>query len=118
MATTDFGFALATVLSLAIQSDGKIVAGGVVETMQSDNAGLVRYNTDGSLDNTFSGDGKMTVDFKIVSVAIQSDGKIVAGGAALARYNTQNSLLIVKLVALIFKNHPQSGTWKNCFGLI
>jgi uncharacterized delta-60 repeat protein len=61
----------------------------------------MRYNADGSLDTTFSGDGKLTTQVGIVggasSVAIQSDGKIVvAGGAdndfAVVRYNPDGSL--------------------------
>ena len=65
---------------------------------------LVRYNTDGSLDTTFDSDGKVTTaigsgnDYAY-SVAIQSDGKIVAAGYsqrsndfALVRYNTDGSL--------------------------
>jgi hypothetical protein len=45
----------------------------------------VRYNTDGSLDTSFDSDGKVTTaiggsnDYA-ESVAIQSDGKIVAAG--------------------------------------
>ena len=46
---------------------------------------LVRYNTDGSLDTSFDTDGKVTTaigsgDDVAYSVAIQSDGKIVAAG--------------------------------------
>lgn len=77
----------------AIQSDGKIVAAG---------GGLVRYNTNGHLDNSFSGDGKQTLDLVAYAVAIQKDGKIVVAGTAgiingnqfemaLARYNTNGS---------------------------
>ena len=65
----------------------------------------MRYNTDGSLDTSFDSDGKVTTaigsgnDFAC-SVAIQSDGKIVAAGQyngsnddfALVRYNTDGSL--------------------------
>jgi uncharacterized delta-60 repeat protein len=69
---------------------------------------LARYNADGSLDTTFSGDGKQTTDFLFGDsdvandVAIQGNGRIVAvgsagGGAtgfdyALARYNSNGSL--------------------------
>jgi uncharacterized delta-60 repeat protein len=86
--------------SVAIQSDGKLVVAGKND---SDFA-IARYNTDGSLDTSFSGDGKQTTDFGgsdyIQSIAIQSDGKIVAVGAkfyagfdfAMARYNTDGSL--------------------------
>jgi hypothetical protein len=48
---------------------------------------LARYNSNGSLDTTFSGDGKVTTDFagsfdEAYAVAIQGDGKIVAAGLA------------------------------------
>ena len=70
--------------SVAIQSDGKIVAAGTVHGSNDDFA-LVRYNTDGSLDTNFDSDGKVTTaigsgDDYAYSVAIQSDGKIVAAG--------------------------------------
>jgi uncharacterized delta-60 repeat protein/uncharacterized repeat protein (TIGR01451 family) len=87
---------------VAIQGDGRIVAAGRV----SADFALARYNTDGSLDTTFSGDGKVTTDFAgsadfAWGVAIQANGKIVAAGAmvvsgnrdfALARYNADGSL--------------------------
>ena len=45
----------------------------------------MRYNTDGSLDASFDSDGKVTTEVGsandyALSVAIQSDGKIVAAG--------------------------------------
>ena len=49
-----------------------------------DDFALARYNPNGSLDTTFSGDGKQTTDFGGIdsaeAVAIQSDGRIVAAG--------------------------------------
>jgi uncharacterized delta-60 repeat protein len=92
--TTDFGsFDIA--FALAIQADGKIVVAGT----DGGNFGLARYNSNGSLDNTFDGDGKLTTDFGFVAyaLAIQTDGKIVAAGQAgngfaLARYNSNGSL--------------------------
>ena len=63
---------------------------------------LARYNPNGSLDTTFSGDGKQTTDFggldEANAVALQADGKIVVVGReggndfALARYNPNGSL--------------------------
>jgi uncharacterized delta-60 repeat protein len=45
---------------------------------------LARYNTNGSLDTTFDGDGKVMTDFGSLDVAtavdIQGDGTIVAAG--------------------------------------
>src|SRR5688572_14579550 len=103
--TTAIGSADEEILGLALQSDGKIVAVGY-RTAGSDNDwALVRYNTDGSLDTTFDGDGGVVtsvLDLNLVcAVAIQSDGRIVVGGYAatgghnvfsVARYNTDGSL--------------------------
>ncbi|MFF5971457.1 calcium-binding protein [Streptomyces sp. NPDC012769] len=84
---------------MALQSDGKIVSVGYVGNTAFD-IGLVRYNTDGSLDTTFSGDGMVTADFGGTEfgndVAVQPDGKIVAAGSgglgfALLRYNADGS---------------------------
>ncbi|MET7617925.1 delta-60 repeat domain-containing protein [Streptomyces sp. NPDC005408] len=76
---------------VAQQSDGRLVAVGA-----SGNFTLARYNTNGSLDTGFSGDGLVTTGFGGIewarSVALQADGRIVAGGGgpgddfALARY--------------------------------
>ncbi|HEX6709713.1 MAG TPA: Ig-like domain-containing protein [Rubrobacter sp.] len=87
-----------TAWGLAIQDDDRIIAAG-------DNGGdfaLARYNTNGSLNGSFGGDGKISTDFGgydgARGVAIQADGKIVAAGTnssddfALARYNTDGSL--------------------------
>jgi uncharacterized delta-60 repeat protein len=93
--------------SLAIQSDGKIVAGGYTEDPESSYAVLTvaRYNSDGSLDTSFGTGGYNATtlgsnDF-INSIAIQPDGKILAGGSVnidgiinfvIARYNPDGSL--------------------------
>ena len=103
--TTPVGTLEDIAYSIAIQSDGKIVAGGGSDNGTNKDFALVRYNTNGSLDNTFDSDGKVTTpigtaDDIAYSIAIQSDGKILAGGIyysatpefALVRYNTNGSL--------------------------
>ncbi len=88
--TTEFNSFESKANAIAIQSDGKILVAGSVGS----NSGIVRYNTDGSLDNTFDNDGMLTTDFGAsegVSMVIQPDGKILIGGNALARYNTDGS---------------------------
>ena len=93
---------------VAIQADGKAVAAGY--TSPGGNFALARYNTDGTLDTSFDGDGgngngKVITDFGggdvANAVAIQADGKIVVAGYtsvpdsynfALARYNTNGTL--------------------------
>ncbi len=48
--------------------------------------GIARYNTDGSLDNVFGKDGKVTIYFESrsrgQSLLIQNDGKIIISGSA------------------------------------
>jgi uncharacterized delta-60 repeat protein len=106
--TTDFGPGVEFALAVAIQTDGKIVAGGeAAPGGYCCQFALARYNPDGSLDTTFDGDGRVTTNFPgggantARAIAIQSDGKIVAAGGshtpfvdvfALARYNTDGSL--------------------------
>ena len=51
--TTAIGSANDYALSVAIQSDGKIVAAGYSDNGSNDDFALVRYNTDGSLDTSF-----------------------------------------------------------------
>ncbi|WP_308379999.1 calcium-binding protein [Streptomyces sp. ISL-43] len=93
---------------IARQADGKLVVVGLSEA----GFALGRYDTDGSLDTAFGGDGTVTSDFgggahAANAVAIQpSDGKIVVAGTteviaeegggccffSVARYNTDGSL--------------------------
>ena len=76
---------------LAVQSDGRIVVAG--SSGQRSRGGgdsrfaLVRYKADGSRDQTFGGDGKVTTNLSPGSdfangMAIQPNGKIVAAGIA------------------------------------
>lgn len=91
----------ATAEDVVVQPDGKILLVGA----EADFA-LARYNSDGTLDTTFSGDGKQVTAItanalsSAQGVALQSDGKIVAAGSdganggdfAVARYNPDGSL--------------------------
>ncbi len=96
--TTPVGSSDDKALSVAFQDDGRIVAAGIADGAFA----LIRYNGDGSPDTSFGGGGWVTTDFGgyddyVMSVAIQPDHKIVAGGVAhydfaLARYNTDGSL--------------------------
>jgi len=88
---------------VAIQSNGKIVVAGDSYNGSNYDFALVRYNSDGSLDTSFDGDGKVVTPIGSSSdygrsVALQSDGKIVVAGYssgdfALARYNSSNGSL-------------------------
>jgi uncharacterized delta-60 repeat protein len=89
-----------------MQADGKIVIGGTTQTTQQKDFALARFNTDGTPDNSFSGDGYVTIDFSstddsFFGLALQADGKIVAVGSnydnvrdriAMARFNPDGTL--------------------------
>jgi uncharacterized delta-60 repeat protein len=103
--TTPIGSSFDQGLSVTVQPDGKIVAAGFTFGSTSDFA-LVRYNADGSLDESFGGgDGIVTTtvgsEGQGLSVKVQPDGKIVVAGFsftgsdwdfALVRYGADGSL--------------------------
>ena len=89
------------------------MAAGFSNNGSNDDFALVRYNTGGSLDTSFDTDGKVTTaigssnDYAL-SIAIQSDGKIVAGGSsnngsnddfAIIRYGVSSVVVLVDSVA-------------------
>lgn len=69
---------------VVIQEDGKIVTGGYAGSQLV----ITRHNADGSIDLTFGGgDGIVTTNVpgssdRLEGLAVQSDGKIIAGGHA------------------------------------
>jgi uncharacterized delta-60 repeat protein len=92
--------------SIAVQSDGKVLIGGLFTSYNGTSRGYVaRLNTDGSLDTGFlatgAGAGGLTYP-DVNSIAVQSDGKVLIGGlftsyngtsrGYVARLNTDGSL--------------------------
>ena len=85
--TTAIGSSNEAVYSLLVQPDGKLVAAGSSLFGGINRYALVRYNVDGSLDNSFGANGKVTTVMSVsnneaYAVALQPDGKIVAAGYA------------------------------------
>jgi uncharacterized delta-60 repeat protein len=87
--------------SLALQRDNKIVAAGFDFESPGEDFALARYNSSGSLDNSFGDGGRVTTDFTTIdeghALVVQPDGKIVVAGEtlgmfALARYLPDGSL--------------------------
>ncbi|WP_426151233.1 M10 family metallopeptidase C-terminal domain-containing protein [Pseudomonas sp. DC3000-4b1] len=78
--------------TVAVQPDGKILLAGNSDTENfGTDFGILRLNPDGSLDKTFSGDGKATFSLAegndtVHSIALQADGKIVLAGSAEENY--------------------------------
>ncbi len=92
--TTDFRpdpSASSSAAAVAVQPDGKIVVTGITSelagTFFRNYIILARYNTDGSLDQTFGAGGKVVSDIagpqvEINAIALQPDGKILVAGTA------------------------------------
>jgi uncharacterized delta-60 repeat protein len=80
--------------TISIQTDGKIIIGGIFNTYNSvTKSGIARLNSNGSLDLTFnSGTGV----YGIISTAIQTDGKIIMGGD-FTSYNGTTSNRIARI---------------------
>lgn len=101
-------------LGVALQGDGKIVAVGRAETdtgLARTDVALARYNTNGTLDTSFGGDGRVTMPFvagdpqradeAAFTVIIQPNGRIVTAGFTsvpfsevfgIARFNADGTL--------------------------
>ncbi len=93
----DFAFAQ----SMTLQSDGKILVAGS-SSGGGNYQSLLRLNSDGSLDTSFNGSGKLLLQVgsnldAAYSVSVQSDGKILLGGSnsiglTAVRLNSDGSL--------------------------
>ena len=94
--TTSFTGANTQARDIALQSDGKIVVGGILNRGPgaSYTFALTRYFQDGTLDTTFGTNGWVTTNFyaendnfepsdQLSAIAIQEDGAIVALGSTL-----------------------------------
>jgi uncharacterized delta-60 repeat protein len=90
--------------AVAVQPDGKILVAGFADEASAFNSdfALARYNSDGTLDTSFDGDGIVTTDLSgqdddARAVVIQPDGRIVVAGTAgediaVARYMPDGKL--------------------------
>ena len=78
----------ATVTSLLLQPDGKIVIGGAFNSVNGQtHEKIARLNFDGTIDATYNPSTAGDVE----CLALQSDGKILFGGAEIGRLNTDGT---------------------------
>jgi uncharacterized delta-60 repeat protein len=106
--STDNGFCLnidgkinSSVYTVATQSDGKILVGGLF-TSYGGAAGrdrLIRLNSDGTLDTTFCTNAVDSTKFSatVWAIDIQSDGKILVTGDFTSYAGTSNRNRLVRL---------------------
>jgi uncharacterized delta-60 repeat protein len=97
---TDATFTIGTgftgeVKTIALQPDGKILVGGLFSSYSGVTSnGIIRLNTGGTIDNTFTiGNG---FDSAVSSIALQPDGKILVGGN-FTSYSGVTSNRIIRL---------------------
>ncbi len=106
---TDFAGSSDQTHTLALQPDGKILAGGYFYSPATGtDFAMARYNADGSLDSSFGVNGKVTTGFAsgsgydyVNGLAVESNGMIIAVGQtndqgnlnfAIAGYNADGTL--------------------------
>src|SRR5207253_11097362 len=102
--------------AVAIQSDGKLVVVGQTyknNDYSTEDFAVTRYNTDGTLDNTFGRGGKVRTDFPGLAavssaVVIQPDGKIVVAGSAFPLFTFAGNFEVVR--------YNPNGTLDRLFG--
>jgi len=106
MVVTSIGSGVDACNQAVVQGDGKIIVAGYTTNGSYKDAVLVRYTSSGVLDPTFNTSGKLVAatgikDDEFTSVALQTDGKILAAGYSnngasqdivVARYTTAGVL--------------------------
>ncbi len=100
--------------SIALQPDGKIIFAGQVHCGNNYNFGIGRYLPDGRLDSSFGTKGKVITDFSgyddyATSIAIELNGKIVAGGVSFLSSNTSSGNFALA-------QYKTNGTLDSSFG--
>jgi uncharacterized delta-60 repeat protein len=86
--TTEYYYGGGGGFAIALQSDGKIVSGGVARSKSGNTEFvLIRYHADGSADTSFGTNGMVITDLasgswdRLHDIAVQDDGRIVAVGS-------------------------------------
>jgi hypothetical protein len=86
-----------TVAAIAVQSDQKIVVGGEFTSFNGVTVGnVVRLNSDGTRDTTFTTGNGTGANNVISSVTVQSDAKIILAGS----FTTWNTASVIRIVRL------------------
>ena len=105
--------------AVAVQSNGKIIAAGKSYdySIPDYEIALTRYNSDGTIDNTFGLDGTIrsfiyegaNIDDEARAIAIQPDGKIVIAGSSVASLSYATNFAVARYDS---NGHPD-----NTFGI-
>lgn len=113
--TTDFFGEDDTAFSMTLQPDGRILLTGYsLKNTQADFS-AARYLTDGSLDNSFNGNGKITIDLEngydvAFGIKVQPDGRIVIGGQSNVKQSPKFAVARIFADGQIDRTLYQTGT--------
>ena len=103
------------VSALALQTDGKIVVGGDFASYNDGSAhacsAIARLNTNGTFDTTFVNGVGTGSNGGVLSIALQTDGKIVVGGN-LTSYN-DGTVHVCSMIARLNTNGTFDTTFIN-----
>jgi uncharacterized delta-60 repeat protein len=99
----DFGYGDDLASSVAVQPNGRIVVGGVASYRYRTEADfmVLRLRPNGTLDRSFSRDGKQSVNFAgrryddLYGLDVQPDGRIVAAGLSAVGYRRDDPRMAV-----------------------
>jgi uncharacterized delta-60 repeat protein len=99
----DFGYGDDLGSAVAVQPNGRIVVGGVVSYRYGTEADfmVLRLRQNGTLDRTFSRDGKQSINFAglryddLYGLDLQPDGRIVAAGVSAVGYRREDPRIAV-----------------------
>ena len=100
--TTPIGNSSDEAYGIALQPSGKLVVAGFSASATVEDFSIVRYNTDGSLDSTFNGDGKILTPIngnsidEATSVISQPYGKIIVAGISIDSTNSNRNFTLVR----------------------
>jgi uncharacterized delta-60 repeat protein len=98
--TTGFGYRLQKAWAIALQSDGKLLAGGWAgDNMATSQFAIARYQPDGVLDESFGVGGKTVTAMGpnmdiIYALAVQPDGRILAAGVDFIDLNRRRFCVV------------------------
>lgn len=117
---TSYGFTSAQ--TVALQQDGKILVGGIFYTYNGSSCrGIVRLNSNGTIDKSFNVSSGF--DAPVFKILVQSDGKVIAGGAfttyigisknRIIRLNTNGSIDTSFKIGTGFNNYVRTLTLTN-----
>ncbi|QDV70163.1 Bifunctional hemolysin/adenylate cyclase precursor [Rosistilla carotiformis] len=88
--------------SMVVQSDGKILVAGIIGNGGDSDFAVARYNSDGTLDTSFDGDGVVNIvtggtEAYVNELLLQPDGKILLVGDT--DVNGDSDSVVVRLLA-------------------